>query len=197
MRSALSSIDARPRKGGRKRRSRFDSLHDQWLHALRAPNGSMRGRKTDLDELADQIRQWQQPLQTTISAPFRLSFRLKEPAENERQAHWTLEYLLQGTEDPSLLIPVKGTWRPRGGRATLFKKKGFNAREYLLATLGQAAGLCPPVEHSMQTVQPAECTLDVHQAFRFLDAEAASLEQAGFGVLLPAPGGRAGAPSCA
>ena len=186
VRLAAGPIDTRPRKGKRRRRSRFDSLHDQWLHALRAPDGSMKGRKTNLDELADQIRQWQQPLETTLSTPFRLSFRLKEPAGNARQAPWTLEYLLQGTEDPSLLIPVKGSWRPRGGRATLFKKKQFTPREYLLATLGQAAGLCPPVEHSMRTAQPAECALDVHQALRFLDAEAASLEQAGFGVLLPA-----------
>jgi len=59
-------------------------------------------------------------------------------------------------------------------------------REYMLSSLGQAAGICSDIAASLEGPQPAGYTLDTSNAHRFLTEEAAALEQAGFGVMLPA-----------
>jgi SNF2 family DNA or RNA helicase len=201
-----------PRPGSRwKKAARsFDSLHDQWLHALRAPDGTLHGTKAELDSLADQIASWQRPITISIASPFRLCFRLEDPpakgngaaswdgpatalpsnrvASSNRSAdgNWTVRYLLQAQDDPSLLLPVEKAWSPRGPTRSLLKRRGFEAREYLLAALGQAAALCPPIETSLQSAAPTEFAADTTQAYRFLTESSLLLEQAGFGVILPA-----------
>jgi SNF2 family DNA or RNA helicase len=200
VRSASAST-APPAVSGRTRRQAsvpaFDSVHDQWLHALRAPAGEMRGDGAELTRLADQVREWRRPIAVSTATPFRLCFRLEEPPEEgngetpRRRAKgsnssWYVRYLLQAADDPSLLLPVADAWAPRGRQAALLRRGGFNAREYLLAGLGQAAGICPGVEDSLKTSTPAGFELDVHGAHQFLTEKAWLLEQAGFGVLLPA-----------
>jgi SNF2 family DNA or RNA helicase len=59
-------------------------------------------------------------------------------------------------------------------------------KEYLLSALGQASGLCPRIEASLHTAAPAGYALDTAGAHDFLTEKAAGLEQADFGVLLPA-----------
>jgi SNF2 family DNA or RNA helicase len=201
-----------PRTGSRKKQPArsFDSLHDQWLHALRAPEGSLHGTKAELNGLADQIANWQRPIAISIAAPFRLCFRLEDSpangtgvassdgtatalpsnhaASNNRSAdrNWIVRYLLQSQDDPSLLLPAEKAWSPKGPTRSLLKRNGFDAREYLLAALGQAAGLCPPIETSLQSAAPAAFAADTTEAYQFLTESSVLLEQAGFGVLLPA-----------
>jgi SNF2 family DNA or RNA helicase len=171
-------------------RPTFDSLHDQWLHALRSPDGGLTGRATELADLARQVAAWQRPVLGTAVAPFRLCFRLEEPpAENGEPAParpWHVRYLLQARDDPSLLLPAADSWQPAGRVATVFQQRGFAPREFLLTALGQAAGLCPPVEASLRKAAPGGFDLDATGAHTFLTETAWSLEQAGFGVLLPA-----------
>jgi len=52
--------------------------------------------------------------------------------------------------------------------------------EYLLAALGQAAGICPHVEGSLKGARPAGHELDTRGAHEFLTEKAMLLEQAGF-----------------
>jgi len=85
----------------------FDSLHDQWLCALRAPDGRMAGDDEELAHLAGQLQAWRRRIEVTAEAPFRLVFRLEEPevsAESEDiegdPGPWTLRYRLQSTDDP-------------------------------------------------------------------------------------------------
>ena len=101
------------RRGGPARKvSEFDSLHDQWLTALKAPDGLMAGDPGDLARLHQHIQQWRHPVSVTAAAPFHLCFRLEEPDETSLpepgQEQWFLRYLLQAADDPSLLIPVRG-----------------------------------------------------------------------------------------
>ncbi len=186
--TAVSASPMRVRKA-----AIFDSLHDQWLKALRSPDGIMRGGNAELATLAEQVRTWQRPAHVTASAPFRLCFRLEAPpAKNgESLANptgqvWRVRYLLQAREDPSLLISVADAWAPRGLVAQLLKRNGFRSREYLLTALGQAAGLAAPIEASLKSPTPTGYDADVGEAHRFLTQTAWLLEQAGFGVLLPA-----------
>ena len=99
---------------------------------------------------------------------------------------WHLRYFLQGVQDQSLLLPVAETWNERSRKAAVLRQGSFNAREYLLLALGQAAGVCPALEASLKSAAPAGQDLDATGAHAFLTEKAWLLEQAGFGVLLPA-----------
>jgi SNF2 family DNA or RNA helicase len=185
---------ARPLRA-RTRATDFVSPHDQWLHALRAPDGTLEGEPTLLAELARQIHEWRRPITLTVASPYRLCFRLEEPevsgevrpspAASLRES-WHVRYLLQAQEDPSLLIPAQDAWNPAAGARLAIVNRGFDVREYLLSSLGQAAALCPGVQASLKRPTPGGYRLDATGAHAFLTERAAALEQAGFGVLLPA-----------
>ena len=181
------------RKCGKKTQE-FDSIHDQWLHALRAPDSEMAGEAAELSEFAAQVRNWRHPVSVTTSTPFKLCFRLEEPPggiDTAREVtrgreNWNVCYLLQASDDPSLLIPAKDAWNPRGGKKDVLKRGSFNPREYLLTSLGQASNLCPNIEASLKDSAPGGYELDTTGAYGFLMEKAVALEQSGFGVMLPA-----------
>jgi SNF2 family DNA or RNA helicase len=182
-------------KPGRKQNvSAFDSIHDQWLFALGSPNGVMVGEAAELAHFAAQVREWERPISISAAAPFRLCFRLEEPDGNGarrgegRKGHgaWYVRYLLQAVEDPSLLILAKDAWNAKGQTLSILKHGGFKAQEYLLSSLGQGSGICPRIEASLRTATPSGYELDSAGAYEFLTNKALLLEQAGFGVLLPA-----------
>ncbi len=179
----------------RKRKSlSFDSLHDQWLHALRSPDGIMEGEKSELVKFMAQIRDWQRPISMTVETPFRLCFRLEEPGDEvpqkrkikQREDRWYVRYLLQDNRDPSLLIPADEAWKAKKPTANLFKKAKFNPHEYLLFSLGQASGICGNIESSLKGSNPGGYEVDSNGAYTFLTEKASILEQMSFGVLLPA-----------
>ena len=182
------------RSVGLRRRAAFDSVHDQWLHALRSPDGSMPGEGQLLAQFASQLRAWQRPLAATAASPFRLCFRLEEPEQPEgAESAWRVRYLLQASDDLSLLVPAEEAWKATGRRATVLKRGGFHAREHLLTSLGEAAGICPRIEASLRVATPTGYEMDSAGAYEFLTDRAPALEQAGFGVMLPAWWTRRGA----
>jgi SNF2 family DNA or RNA helicase len=192
---ASPSVTIVPRRRARKKAPEFASVHDQWLHALRTPDGVLHGNEADFARLAEQVRDWRRPLESLSAAPFRLCLRLEEPEvkEGDDQAgmdagdgRWYVRYLLQAADDLSLLVPVADAWETRGQQVALLRRASFNPGEYLLAALGQAAALDPAIEGSLKTAKPAGHELDATGAHQFLTEKAALLEQAGFGVLLPA-----------
>jgi SNF2 family DNA or RNA helicase len=98
---------------------------------------------------------------------------------------WTLRFFLQARDDPSLLVPASQVWRERGSTLRYLDRRFDNPQERLLAGLGQAARLFPPLEASLRTARPEVCRLDTEQAYAFLREAAPLLEQSGFGVLVP------------
>ena len=185
---------SRNNKAIKKKAISFDSIHDQWMHALRTPDGLMEGDEKELANFLAQTQEWMRPITISTDAPFRLCFRLEEPQEdfettrNNKKENdaWYVRYMLQDIGDPSLLIPVEDIWNAQDSYATLFKKSDFNAREYLLFSLGQVSKGNPDVESSLQDSAPGGYAADSDGAYRFLTEEASILEQMGFGVLLPA-----------
>jgi SNF2 family DNA or RNA helicase len=170
-----------PRRQGR--RAAFDSVHDQWLHALWSPEGGMAGEPGELAALAEQLRGWARPL-SLAEGPVRLCFRLEEPEGDGGQ--WFVRYLLQAADDPSLLVPAEEVWRAGSRLPRPFSGLPASPRELLLAELARAAGVCPEVEESLRKTGPVGFPLDTAGAFAFLTRTAWLLDQAGFGVLLPA-----------
>jgi hypothetical protein len=104
--------------------------------------------------------------------------------------------LLQPQDDPSLLIPARDAWAFTGEQDPALSRWNGNLQEYLLSALGQAAGLCPNIEQSLKTARPGGYALDATGAHEFLTERAAALEQAGFGVMLPAWWTRKGTKVC-
>jgi SNF2 family DNA or RNA helicase len=188
----------------RKQARPFESLHDQWLYALRTDDGTMTGGDSELARLAEQVREWQRPIAAQAATPFRLCFRLEEPEGQDEemsggmtstraasrvsksQGRWQVRYLLQAADDPSLLVPAAQVWNAKGRQAALLKREAFRPREYLLSALGQAAKISPQVERSLKAAAPGGYELEAAGAHEFLQAQAWMLEQAGFGVMLPA-----------
>lgn len=177
---AATGTDSRP-----VRRSRFPSLHDQWMHALRSPDGTMKGTTGELSQFVKQIGEWRRPVAIVQETGYRLCFRLVEPAD-DRHRSWLVEYLLQPVDDRSLLVPVGELWGSPATQSAVHKRLGAASREYVLTSLGHAAALSPHIEESLKGSIPCSCILDTAEAHRFLTETSLALEQSGFGVMLPA-----------
>lgn len=198
VRNAGAQFPVTPPPRGKKKAPVFDSLHDQWLHALRVPDGKMDADPGELERLAAQIREWRRPIALMTQAPFRLAFRLEEPEDlpgeepsSKRRKKpgpdlWEVKYLLQDVQDPSLLIPLNKVWIATGKMAERLKRPGFQVHDYLLSAMGQASKIDPHIEASLKKPNPGGHELDTPGAFAFLTEKAAILEQMNFTVLLPA-----------
>ncbi len=176
------------------------SVHERWIEALLAVDGRVEGTRRELAALQDEVRSWRRAVALGAAAPLRLCLRLEEPQDDgaddgkvgarrtrtARARPWQVSYLLQPLDDPSLLLPAAEAWRGRGRAASLLRRGGVEPHEFLLASLGQAAALCPRIEQSLGSAQPEGYELDSSGAHEFLTQRAAALETAGFGVMLPA-----------
>jgi SNF2 family DNA or RNA helicase len=185
VRAALPPIDlAPPRPGRRKRRPAVED----WLTALTGPDGRFDAEPDVLDALAQALRPWDD-IGTGMVGPARAMFRLSETEQEDREAEtdtkaassWRLEFLLQSTEDPSLLVPAEKVWNDDGALRRWLDRP----QELLLTELGRASRIFPELAPGLRTARPSELTLDADGAYRFLSGTAAVLDEAGFGVLLP------------
>jgi SNF2 family DNA or RNA helicase len=164
---------------------RSEVLHDQWLAALSTSDGKLIGEEADLRQLERQLNDWRRPISVAANAPFRLCFRLEEPGMDAPES-WRVRYLLQARNDPSLLVPADVIWHANGAKSPVWKYPGFQPREHMLFSLGQASGICPRIEESLRTPSPDGYAINATGAHDFLTAKAIGLEEAGFGVMLPA-----------
>ena len=175
----------------------FDSAHDAWLWALDHSNPTVISDLAQIQQLRRQVAEWQRPLAITANSPYRLCLRLEEPPDASpeeepaaiRQDDWYLRYLLQPHHDLSLLLPAEAVCKNQVNGS----HQDFNPAEFLLSSLAQAGSICPPINDSLKRKQPAGYRLNTGEAYEFLESHAASLQQAGFGVLLPAWWTRQGA----
>ncbi len=179
-----AQLDALVRSAAAENRSpNHHSLHDRWQMALRRPDPVLSGDLKEIQNLVGQTREWRRPIAATIDAPMRLCFRLEEPRDEE---HWYVRFLLQGSRDPSLLIPAETVWKANGRRPAALNFPDFDPREHMLLSLGQASGVCPEIDSTLKTSgAPSGYALDANGAHGFLVDRAMVLEQAGFSVLLP------------
>ncbi|MGA5299007.1 SNF2-related protein [Nucisporomicrobium flavum] len=165
--------------------------------------GEFDGRPGELDVLAEALDAWH--ADATSGTAVRVVFRLShlhelEPDEpdattapgpaggsaldtaGEPQDAWLLEFFLQPLDEPSLLVSAADVWRDA---AAPLRRWTHRPQERLIAGLGRAARLFGELEAALRVARPAEIVLDTEGAHRFL-SHAALLEQAGYGVLLPA-----------
>ena len=90
-----------------------ESAHEAWLQALGAADGVIRWDRGEVDRLAAAVKEWRRPVAAATDAPFRLCFRLEEPAPQEdgQPRPWSVRYLLQSRRDRAA-VPPSGPARP-------------------------------------------------------------------------------------
>ena len=105
-------------------------------------------------------------------------------SSTDGRGSWRVEFALQSTDDPSLLLPAADIWS--GNTADGWAAAGLSYPEDdLLAGLGRASRLFPELDEALQDAAPEVVDLDARGALRFLRDTGPLLAGAGFGVLLP------------
>lgn len=167
---------------------------DPWLRSLldrrsgartQAKNGP-RVDSLSLQKLEIVLNHWQLPLQADLGRPDNLSF-LKRQWRTVLQLHppcqpdqlWRLGYGLQALADQTLFIDAEQIWH--GAPPTL-----VCGEEILLTGLGLASQIYEPIAVSLEERSPTGQDLEPIQAYEFIRAVAARLEENGLGVILPA-----------
>jgi SNF2 family DNA or RNA helicase len=155
-------------------------VHD-WLAALGGDEPGLSAGTDAVEALARRLARW---AGSGRPAPVRTCFRLRyvEEYPGEEVGGWLLEFLLQPVDEPSLLVPAAEIWPDAA--SPLLRWVDY-PQELLLADLGRASRLYPDLDHALRTPHPVQERLDVAGAYRFL-RHATVLEEAGFGILLPA-----------
>ena len=163
-------------------RSDDDPVH-RWIEALFNENPAIQLSPNQLQNLVSSHKAWMRNLHVAGDATFRVAFRLEAPALQNQP--WQLYYLIQAKDDPSLLIPADEVWKKTRGSLTRLGRRFEQPQEKLLAGLGYAARLFPPITESLKSKRPVELAVDTNGAYAFLRETAPILEGAGFGILIP------------
>ncbi|AXH95533.1 DEAD/DEAH box helicase [Ornithinimicrobium avium] len=168
-----------PRRGRRPART---PAAEAWLAALTGPHGAFDADPAQLAELERELRPWDE-VGTGVVGPARATFRLGElrPDDEDAAARWRLEFLLQSTDDPSLLIPAGQAWTDASALGRWVERP----HELLLTELGRASRVWPALSPGLRSARPDGLDLDTAGAHDFLLHGAGALEEAGFGVLVP------------
>ncbi len=166
---------------------------EAWLAALLTPDARVDAPARELETLAAALAGWDE-FGTVPTGEGRASFRLAEvrtlhdpsdPGDDPDDqtgdgTRWIVEFFLQSSVDPSLLVPAGQVWSGRAERLVA------EPQELLLGELGRAALVLPGLAPALRSARPEVLELDHDGAARFLTTEAPLLVEAGFGVQLPA-----------
>lgn len=161
-----------------------------WVSALVRDDATVHLQGDGARALRRQISTWTDLSHDADSEDaFRLCFRLSPPGESDGETTpdkpWLLDYLLQATDDPSLLVPIQDVWQHRGRTARFLTRRFDQPQERVLAGLGRASRVFPPIEASLRTPRPRACALSTREAADLVRDKALLLKASGFGVLVP------------
>ena len=162
---------------------RGDDVAVAWLNALFAADPVVEGPYFALSTLSRAHKTWVRQLRVAGDATFRVCLRLEVPETAEDA--WPLDFLLQASDDPSLLLPAETVWKARGKALTYLNRRFEEPQERLLTALGYASNIFRPLERSLHQRRPTTAHLSTEEAYSFLREAAPLLEQSGFGVLVP------------
>jgi SNF2 family DNA or RNA helicase len=154
----------------------------RWLRALTDPDHVLSGSENENRQLYESWQTWQ-AVGSGAAGVFRVCFRLSEPQDGADV--WPVEYLLQASDDPSLLVDAATVWTAKSDRLDYLEYRFQHPQEKLLAALGVASRIFPPIERSLRTNRPQDVLLTRDEAYIFLTSAAPMLETGGFSVLVP------------
>jgi non-specific serine/threonine protein kinase len=155
------------------------SERTDWTVALTGPQRPLSLPPDELAALDSALTTWQRD---AVTGRVRALFRLVEPDPDAAGSDdWRLDFALQATDEPSLLVDAERIWSDGG----VLESYLDDPPETLLAELGRASRLYEDLEDALREASPTTLPLDAAGAHRFLQRDAPMLAGAGFGVLLP------------
>lgn len=157
----------------------------EWLQALGAIE-PFNSDPENLQRLQVILSTWTAPLERQLTQPFnsfRTCFVLDTPEAGQK--NWALNYFLQATDDPEVLIPAAAVWSQPVAQWHYQERIIDQPQETLLAGLGLASRLYPVIDPSLNQQHPQFCVLDPMQVYDFIKSAAWRLQESGFGVVLP------------
>lgn len=131
----------------------------------------------------DDLARWAEPALGARDRP-RVCFRLELP-EGEGSKEFTLRFLLQSPDDPSLLVTADEVWTGTSKKLPKLGRGFREAEDALLGGLAVASRQFAPLAHALDVPRPAASKLDVPDAWSFLSQGGPILADAGFGVIVP------------
>ncbi|MBW6517261.1 MAG: DEAD/DEAH box helicase [ANME-2 cluster archaeon] len=164
-------------------KSKKPGLSEIWLRSL-TTGEPIQVNKSVLNNLSKGLQSWEAPIHEIEKSGFRTSFRLEPPIEEETDI-WNMRYFLQASDDPSLLVPAEKVWKESKDTLNFLNRKFDQPQEKLLADLGKASRLYPPIEASLHLARPTAARLSTQQAYSFLKEVVPLFSESGFGVLIP------------
>ncbi|WP_291636112.1 DEAD/DEAH box helicase [Clostridium sp.] len=162
----------------------FSNLGSTWIHSLFSKLPEIPIDKSDQIKMLNDYKKWIEPIKIKHSnLKFRTCFKVIPPS---REEEWTIEYLLQAKDDPSLILPAKTIFEESMDTMTYLNKKFNNPQERLLEDLAVASKVFIPIERSLYDAVPTECKVSMEEAYSFLRESAYFLKERGFGIIAPA-----------
>ena len=155
----------------------------RWHAALEGRDGTFETEGFAERTLAEDLERWSRPALGSRDR-LRACFRLELPEVDH--GPFTLRFLLQSPDDPSLLVTAAEVWSTTGRNLAKLGRAFRDPQESLLEALGSAARLFVPVAQSLDEARPEALTLEAPAAWAFLSEGAPALAEAGFGVIVPA-----------
>jgi non-specific serine/threonine protein kinase len=136
-----------------------------WLTALHGGDPRIQATVAGVAELREVLVGWQPSAAVQRSAA-RTCFRLIEPFDeidsagpDEQRAPWVVEFLLQDSTEPSVIVPADEVWQARAALPAVPGLAG-HPPEFLLADLGRASMLWPRLEDALHHAYPTAVTLN-------------------------------------
>lgn len=165
------------------KKSRRADTVSVWLAGLRAAIPEVLAADAGAG-LADRLAAWAFP--DAGSAALQTCLRLVPPTvEDPCVDAWRIEFLLRARDDPSLLVAAADVWA-EAGTLEWFGRTYEPPQDRLLADLGRAARLWPPLAPALDTALPEALEVDAGTALAFLRDGVALFEAAGIDVQVPA-----------
>jgi superfamily II DNA or RNA helicase len=189
LRSTQGAPGARRSKAASKPRSPSHAWDQRWRASLEGPERRFEPAGFVERSVVDELERWSEPARGARDR-LRACFRLELPPGDGDE--FTLRFLLQAPDDPSLMLSASQVWRATGAQLSAFGRAFRDPQESLLEALGRAAALFPPLERALHSKAPEALALDAASAWAFLGEGAAALDAAGFGVIVPGELTRAG-----
>ena len=155
----------------------------RWRSALETGDATFKTTGFAERALIEDLERWSQPA-LGLRDRLRACFRLELPEVDHDP--FTLRFLLQSPDDPSLLVTAADAWSTKGRSLARLGRAFRDPQESLLEALGRAARLFAPLAECLAEAKPEALSLDSATAWRFLNEGAPALAEAGFGVIVPA-----------
>jgi len=105
--------------------------------------------------------------------------------QNEVNKTWKIEFMLQDSEDKSLIFSAREIWDEKHGLSKYFEENYISPKESLLEDLNFASRIYPVFTRSFNAEKPVECLLKDEEAYDFMVNYSKELKENDFSIIIP------------